>query len=120
MNLLWVSRHCMTDRQISSLKKAFGDIEIIQYDKTVENIETLVNTYRDIDIYAVVFPTNMLAELYRVVKGKSRIITPVAERIETGKYIINPTTGDREKEYAFELKYWLEYTKIDIETRIIE
>lgn len=49
MNLLWVSRHCMTDRQISSLKKAFGNIEIIQYDRTVENIETLVNTYKDIE-----------------------------------------------------------------------
>lgn len=33
--------------------------------------------------------------------------------------IKNPTTGKREKEYAFELKHWLEYTKIDIETKIL-
>lgn len=117
--ILWVSRHTMTERQRDSLDRIFGNVEIIQYDKTIEDVEDLVKEY-EADVYAVVFPTELLARLYRAVGGKARIITPVAERRETGNYIVNPATGKKEKEYAFELKHWLEYTRIDIETKILE
>ena len=118
MKLLWVSRHYMTDEQLASLRKHFGDIEIVQFEKTVNNIEEIISD--DIDVYAVVFPTNMLSELYSRIKGQARIITPTAERTFTGNYIENPSTGRREKEYAFRHKYWLEYKKIEIETEILD
>lgn len=89
----------------------------MQFEKTVKNMEEIIS--EDIDVYAVVFPTDKLSELYSKVKGKARIITPVAERIFTGNYITNPATGFKEKEYAFRHKYWLEYKKIDIKTEIL-
>ncbi len=117
MKLLWVSRHYMTEEQLASIKKHFGNIEIVQFEKTVKNIEEIISD--DIDVYAVVFPTDKLSELYSKVKGKARIITPVAERIFTGNYITNPSTSFKEKEYAFRHKYWLEYKKIEIKTEIL-
>ncbi len=108
----------MTDGQLEALDRIFGDIEIVQYDKTVKNMEDIVSD--DIDIYAVVFPTGKLAELYNKVKGSARIITPESERRFTGNYITNPATGAKEKEYAFLHKHWLEYKKIDIEIDILD
>ncbi len=107
----------MTEDQLASIRKHFGDIEIVQFEKTVNNIEEIIS--EDIDVYAVVFPTDKLSELYGKIKGKARIITPVAERTFTGNYIKNSSTGLEEREYAFRHKYWLEYKKIETETEIL-
>lgn len=116
--LLWISRHYMTDEQIEALNRIFGDTEIIQYDKTVGDMEEVISD--DIDVYAVVFPTEKLAELYSKVKGRARIISPESDRLFTGNYITNPATGAKEKEYAFRHKHWIEYKKIEIETAILD
>lgn len=117
MKILWVSRHDMTSEQLESLNNIFKDAKIIQYNKTVNNINEIVSD--DIDIYAVVFPAEMLAALYNIVKGKAKIISAVSGREFTGKNIINPATGKEEPECKFVFQHWLEYVKVDIETRIL-
>lgn len=66
--LLWVSRHELTDRNHSILRKAFGEYEVVQYRETVQDVKQL-KQYADengVDAYIVVLPPNLIMELMKI------------------------------------------------------
>ena len=63
--LVWVSRHSLLPENHTILRKAFGEYEVFQYDKTIERIEELIEFANKVhaDAYVVVLPPNLIAEL---------------------------------------------------------
>ena len=101
MRILWVSRHKMTAEQLDSLKKNYGDIEIINADRTFTNAQEIIDFTENIDVYAVVLPTEILVDLYKLLPADKDLIIPYSKRIPTGKKVLNSSTGDYEAEYMF-------------------
>lgn len=108
--ILWVSRHAMTQEQSEDLERIYGKSEIIQYDKTVENVKNILRN--DIDVYAVVLPVNLISDLRK--STDSEIIQSVSGRVSTGRTDVN-----NETEYIFRHLYWQKIIKFDIETERI-
>ena len=110
--ILWVSRHAMTKEQSDDLERIYGEVEIIQYDKTVENVKDILRN--DVDVYAVVLPINLISDLRK--NTTAEIIQSVSGRVSTGKTIISKASGKYESEYVFQHLYWQKIKNFDIET----
>lgn len=116
MNILWLSRHTMTDVQLSDLKRIYGDdIAIKQYDKTVSSYKDVLEAGAGCDILAVVLPPSILADLVNPRNNTKPVIRAVANRVETGNMITNPANGSQEKEFKFEHDHWEKVIKIVVE-----
>lgn len=113
--ILWVSRHTMLNEQYNDLKRIYGKVEVIQYDKTVSDVKEILKN--DIEVYAVVLPLNLISDLRKYTK--SEIIQPVSGRVSTGKAIVNNASGKYESEYIYKHLYWQKIIKFDIETERI-
>lgn len=117
MKILWLSRHTMTDSQLSDLKRIYGDdINIIQYTDTVSGYKDVLEAGSECDVLAVVLPPSILADLVNPRNNTKPVIRAVANRIETGNMITNPATGMEEKEFRFEHDHWERVLKIVVET----
>lgn len=110
--ILWVSRHAMTKEQFDDLERIYGEVEIIQYDKTVENVKDILRN--DVDVYAVVLPINLISDLRK--NTTAEIIQSVSGRVSTGKTVISKASGKYESEYVFQHLYWQKIKNFDIET----
>ncbi|NMB30529.1 MAG: hypothetical protein GX988_03700 [Clostridiales bacterium] len=116
MRILWVSRHKMTDEQISSLNKIYGDFELIMADKTFEKAEDIVNFIDGVDVYAVVLPVVILADLFKLIGREQDLIYSHSQRVPTSKKVINPATGAYELEYKFQHTKWQRITQLELLT----
>ena len=114
--ILWVSRHQMTAQQEQQLYKIYGEVRIFRLDRTVEHAAEI--TAIPADIYAVVLPLGLLAEL-RQATG-CEIIQPVSGRVPTGRTAVNPATGTEEPEYAFSHLYWQRILRLELETETLQ
>jgi hypothetical protein len=67
MKILWVSRHELNDRNLDILKKAFGDVEVVQYADTVRDVRELIQyaEQNSVDAFIVVLPPNLIMELLK-------------------------------------------------------
>lgn len=81
--ILWVSRHKMTSEQIADLESVYGDIQTEILDSTIEDVKKIAET--DADVYAVVLPAEMIAELQKILAPEKEIIVPVSARVKTGR-----------------------------------
>ena len=116
MKILWVSRHDMTFEQITDLKRIYGeDIEIEKLDETIKDIHIIAN--RDADVYAVVLPIDLAAELLTLTNKP--VIFAVSERIRADKTRLNEATGKEEAEFIFKHVCWKKYDKVDIKTTVL-
>lgn len=114
--ILWLSRHGMTIEQSADLNRIYGDIEIIQHAESVKNAKEVVDIAANhgCDVLAVVLPPNILSDL--VNSQKKPVIRAKANRVPTGKKIINPATGNEEDEFKFEHAGWERVVKVEIIT----
>ncbi len=110
--ILWVSRHTMVNEQYDDLKRIYGEVEVIQYDKTVNDVKEILRN--DIEVYAIVLPLNLIFDLRKYTKAE--IIQPVSGRVSTGKTIFNNASGKYESEYIYKHLYWQKIIKFDMET----
>ena len=65
MKILWLSRHEPQKTQVDELKEVFGNVEIIQENKTIEDvkeIKRLMQEYNADEVVAVL-PINLLGSL---------------------------------------------------------
>lgn len=115
MQILWVSRHSMTEEQINDLNRIYGDNEIIQMDETVKNVEQILS-YNS-DVYAVVLPIDFIADLCS--NTSKDVIRPISKRVKTNGEIINPATGKMETEYIYKHEGWQKIKQIKIETEML-
>ena len=111
--ILWVSRHCMTEAQLTDLHRIYGDFTLTQFDRTVETIDPILAV--PADVYAVVLPLQLLADLKHATNAE--IIQPVSGRVrtESAKYH-NQASGSLETEYLFKHLYWQKINRLALET----
>ncbi len=114
--ILWVSRHSMTDAQWNDLYRIYGEFTLTQLDQTVETTDTILAF--NADVYAVVLPLQLLADLKR--RTNAEIIQPVSGRVkaESSQYH-NQASGALETEYIFQHLYWQKITRLELETEIL-
>lgn len=115
--ILWVSKNQMTKGQIEDLRRIYGDFELVKFDQTVNDVKEIIEAGKDCDILAVVLPSTLLVDLVNPRNNKKPVIRPIANRIETGKVVVNPKTGKKEIEYRFVHFAWEQILKIGIITK---
>ena len=100
--VLWLSRHIMSAEQVADLKRIYcNDIVVKSADMTVSSWRDVVDAGADCDILAVVLPPAILADLTNPRNNSKPVIRAKANRVATGKTIVNPATGKEEAEYCF-------------------
>lgn len=118
MNILWLSRHCMTSEQLNDLKRIYGDdINVKQYGESVKDWREVCEIGSDCEIFAVVLPPSILGDLTNQRNNEKPVIRAKANRIPTGKKVVNPATGNEESEFMFVHEYWELVEKIEVVTR---
>jgi len=107
----------MTEEQLNDLKRIYGEsIEIKHYTNTVNSWKDVVDIGSDCDVLAVVLPPAILADLVNPRNNSKPVIRAIANRVETGKTVINPATGKEEKEFKFVHAGWERIIKIEVIT----
>lgn len=119
--VLWLSRHIMSAEQVADLKRIYGnDIVVKSADMTVSSWRDVVDAGADCDILAVVLPPAILADLTNPRNNSKPVIRAKANRVATGKTIVNPATGKEEAEYCFQHAGWEQVIKVEVVTKQIE
>ena len=114
MKILWVSRHQLNNEQLSDLIRVYGDVEIVNFQDTVKSAKQLVEVGEDCEVFAVVLPPDLLADLINPSINRS-----VMERVPTGTMIVNPVTGKEEMEMAMHFVAWEQVDEFRIVTHRI-
>ena len=109
-DVLWFSRHDMTEEQIDALVDIYGPIQIHQINKTVKSANELENEIKNSDVVAVVAPIELQAEFLKVADG----IPVISCR---NKRILIQNQEGTETKVEFVFNGWYEIEKIDIVTR---
>ena len=114
--ILWFSRHNMTDAQIADLKRIFGEIEIHHVSANASSFRDVLEAGKDDDVLAVVLPPALLADLTNPRNNTKPVIRAIANRVATGKPVVNPATGKLEDEFKFVHAGWERVLKIEVVT----
>lgn len=114
--VLWVSRHTMTQEQSADLKRIYGDVEVKQFAENIESAKQVTELGADCDVLAVVLPPAFLADLTNPRVNQKPVIRAIANRVATGKTVVNPATGKEEPEMKFEHAGWERVIKVEIIT----
>ena len=117
--VLWVSRHMLGEDQLADLHRIYGDVVVVQFADTVESAKQLVEVGKDCDIFAVVLPPALLADLISPSINQKPVIRSVMERVPTGTMIVNPVTGKEEMEMAMHFVAWEQVDEFRIVTHRI-
>ena len=116
-SVLWFSRHTMTNNQLSDLKRIFGEgITIHQVSASATSFRDVLEAGKDDDVLAVVLPPAMLADLTNPRNNTKPVIRAIANRVATGKQVVNPATGQLEDEFKFVHAGWERVLKIEVVT----
>ena len=116
MNILWLSRHVMTDEQLQDLIRIYGEVQVTSYNQSVSSWKDVVTAGEDCDILAVVLPPAILGDLINPRNNSKPVIRAVANRVATGNTVVNPASGAEETEYRFQHVAWEQIKKIEIIT----
>ena len=101
--VLWLSRHIMSAEQVADLKRIYGKAIVEnRADMTVSSWRDVVDAGADCDILAAGLPPAILADLTNPRNNSKPVIRAKANRVATGKTIVNPATGKEEAEYCFQ------------------
>ena len=117
MKILWVSRHELSASQMEDLKRIYGEIEVKKFDQTVKSWRDVVEVGSDCEVFAVVLPPALLADLVNPRNNSKPVIRSRMQRIATGNTVVNPATGKEEQEMLFQHEAWEQVLKIDIVTK---
>lgn len=115
--ILWVSRHTMTSEQMADLEEVYGEIQVETLDSTIEDVKIIAE--RDADVYAVVLPAEMIAELQKVISPAKEVVVPVSARVKTDRKVYNKASDTKETEYIYKHIHWKKIISIEIKTEIL-
>ena len=116
-SVLWFSRHNMTNDQIDDLKRIFGsDITINHVSANAASWKDVVDAGANDDVLAVVLPPALLTDLTNPRNNQKPVIRAIANRVPTGKQVVNPATGKLEDEFKFVHAGWERVLKIEVVT----
>ena len=114
--VLWISRHTMTEAQKADLERVMGGaVHLTVWPDTVEDVEALRPLVLRSDAVAAVLPPEKLAQLLELAGGRP-VLQSVSARRPTGRWIVLPD-GRREQEFAFVHQAWKQVLEIRIRTR---
>ena len=114
--IFWLSRHTMTEAQMADLNRIYGDVELIQHEGSVRDAAEVLELSKDCDVLAVVLPPAILANLVNPRVNSKPVIRAKANRVPTGRTVLNPATGKEEAEFRFEHAGWEQIKRIVVET----
>ena len=114
--VFWLSRHTMTEAQMADLNRIYGDVELIQHEGSVRDAAEVLELAKDCDVLAVVLPPAILANLVNPRGNSKPVIRAKANRVPTGRTVLNPATGKEEAEFRFEHAGWEQIKRIVVET----
>ena len=103
--ILWFSQHDMTEPQEKDLVRIFGDIEIHQVNATIKNVDELPLEF---DVFAVVMPVELQAELFKKLNSKQKLITAKNRRVR-----------NQDGKFEFEHAGWVWIKELKLETEIL-
>lgn len=101
--VLWFSRHEMTEEQ----RKALGDCEIMQINKTINSAYEIKNEIDACDIIAIVAPINLQQQFLQLA-GEKPVIMAVNDRI------LVPQEDGTEDKVSFQFVKWERLIEIKI------
>jgi hypothetical protein len=114
--VLWVSRHQMTEAQQTDLERIMGGaVHLLPWRDTVQDVSCLQPMLQEADAIAVVLPLEMLAQLIPMAQGKP-VLQAVSARVPTGRTLTLPD-GRQEQEFAFVHRCWKQIMRVEIETK---
>lgn len=106
MQILWVSRHPLSQEQIDGLTAYCGETpQILWYQQTVDSLDELIPAIEQADIIAAVFPLHLLAQL--VALGKTVLISRAIRRISPS------SNGDALAHFTHD--GWFRIAKLELE-----
>ncbi|HHT96648.1 MAG TPA: hypothetical protein GXZ90_01980 [Clostridiales bacterium] len=90
INVLWFSRHELTEDQVLDLQRIYGnDITISQVNRTINSAYELADEIKESDVIAIVAPINLQSQFLKLANGKpvisarsKRIILEDGEKVE--------------------------------------
>ena len=113
-NVLWISRHRMTAEQLADLERAMGgSVRLTTWPDTVEDLNRLAPAVAATDAVCAVLPTELLADLLRLAKGRP-VLVAAPERRPTGALDEN---GD--PRFAFVHRYWRQVLRLNLEMKTL-
>lgn len=116
--VLWISRHEMTADQRADLERIMGgEVNLIPWRDTVEDISCLKPLIAQADAVAAVLPPELLSQLLTLAAGKP-VLQAVSWRQPTGRTRTVPGGGS-EPEFAFVHKCWQQILRLEIETKTL-
>ena len=117
-NVLWVSRHEMTDAQLADLERIMeGPVRLLPWRDTVRDVSALTPAVEQADAVAAVLPPELTARLLRLAGGKP-VLQAVSRRLPTGRTRVTPQ-GGQEPEFAFVHDCWQQVLRLEIETKVL-
>lgn len=102
-NVLWFSRHDMTEEQ----KAALGDCEIVQVNKSIQSAYELADEIAECDILAIVAPIQLQQQFLKLAASKP-VIMAVNDRV------LIPQPDGTEDKVAFRFVKWERLVKIEV------
>lgn len=108
-NVLWFSRHSMTDPQLAALTTKLGDVTVNQVNKTINSAFELQDEIAANDIIAIVAPLNLQAQFLKLAGDKPVIVA------ETKRELVKDADGGEDK-VNFIFNGWTRLVKIDVVT----
>ena len=115
MKILWASKNIMTTDQYSSLTKIYDNPKIVRAENNITDVDELLSY--DPDVFAVVLPTDTLAEL--VSRTTKDVIRPVTKKVRPDGTVIPPEKEAEETEYTLKNFGWEKVLKIEIKTKML-
>ena len=116
--VLWISRHEMTDDQLSDLERIMeGPVRLFPWRDTVLDVSALLPAVKRADAVAAVLPLELMARLLRLTGGKP-LLQAVSRRLPTGKLRTTPEGGS-EPEFTFVHDCWQQVLRLEIETKTL-
>lgn len=116
--VLWISRHTMTETQRADLERIMGGaVHLTVWSQTVANLETLRPLVERSDAIAAVLPVEKLAQLLEMA-GNRPVLQASSARAATGRWVTQPD-GTVEQEFAFVHQGWQQLLELRIRTRAL-
>lgn len=118
INVLWISRHQMTDPQEKDLQRILGQpYQLLQYTDTVGKIAQILPELKWAHVICAVLPPELCRQILLTVPGKP-LLRSLSGRVPTGRMVSTPD-GRQEQEFAFVHQGWEQILRMDIETRML-
>lgn len=117
-NILWVSRHQMTETQEADLRRIAADeINVYQYKDTVRDVNVLVPLINNSDIICAVLPIGAMSQV-RAMCGDKPLLQARSARLPTGNVTTLPD-GRQEQEFEFKHVCWEQILKLEYEIKVL-